>query len=91
MDTLITSWSTMGTAIDNLDSIEGVTIGVERKDSGTVEYMVVDLRMDITQLGISNFTSNGANTGNSGAVVGSVFGKTVDVLQSNDVITSLKI
>lgn len=89
-DTLITSWSTMGTAIDNLDSIEGVTIGVERKDSGTVEYMVVDLRMDITQLGISNFTSNGAKTGNSGAVVGSVFGKTVDVLQSNDVITSLK-
>ncbi len=85
----ITNWTSIGDLINDLDSVEAVIVGVERKESGTVENITLDLRVDINQLGISNFTEQGAKTGNSGAIIGTSFGKTIDILQTNDVITSV--
>lgn len=85
----ITNWTSIGDLIAELDSVENVTVGVERKESGTIENITMDLRVDINQLGISNFTEQGAKTGNSGAIIGTSFGKTTDILQTNDVITSI--
>lgn len=88
----ITDWNTIGPAVSSLDSYEQVEVTYIKKGESTQRTILLDLRVDINQLGISNLNEDFVvETNEAGAKIGSVFGKTAaeDKLKKGDIITEI--
>lgn len=88
-DTTITKWNEIEQAYLNLSSYESVEIEILR--NGTTLTKTLNLAIEITQLGIANYNASGVlgSELNEGAIVGTSYAKTADILKANDIITSV--
>ncbi|MDY0211033.1 MAG: site-2 protease family protein [Acholeplasma sp.] len=92
----ISDWNGIGEALNTLIGKEEINVLVDR--NGTELSILVNPRIDINAMGISNFykqTINdeiiyGVKPSDSGAVVGSSFGIASKVLKTDDVIIGVK-
>ena len=85
----ITNWQDIGTALQTVSGQSDVLIRVVRNNQ-TVD-LSANPRVDINSMGLSNFTGTLTVGSNAGAIVGSAFGKANGLLDSNDVITAVKL
>ncbi len=88
----VTNWETLGISIAALENYENVKVEYIKKGETDITTTYVDFRVDVTQLGITNISSDGTILKNElGAEIGSVFGKTLneEKLKPNDIITHI--
>lgn len=91
-DVDVTNWITLGESIDTLENYENVKIEYIKKGETAVTTTYLDFRVDVTQLGISNISSDGIVLKNVlGAEIGLVYGKTAEgeKLKPHDIITHI--
>ncbi|NLN50961.1 MAG: RIP metalloprotease RseP [Acholeplasmataceae bacterium] len=86
----ITNRESIASAIQSLDSYEQVKIEVKRKATNALEVIMMDLAVEINQLGIANFSKEEILIGDQGAVIGNAFGYGADKLQAGDKIIKVK-
>jgi regulator of sigma E protease len=89
-DKEITDNASIKQAIASLDSYSDVLITVKRKQTGLEEQVLINLAIEFNQIGIANFSKEEIMVGQDGAKIGSVFGKSVDKLKPNDIITKIE-
>ncbi len=86
----VKDWNSIGSAVKGLTGYEGVEVVVKIKKTGVTETFLMDLAIDINQLGISNYNKDGIVTSDFGAIVGNSYGHGANVLQAGDIITKVK-
>src|SRR5690554_2531622 len=89
--TKINNWTDIGAVYDDLSSYEEVEIKILRDNQPS--FKTVNLAIEIAQLGLANFNEDGVlinESGSVGAIVGTAYGKTTDLLNEGDIITEVK-
>ncbi|MBM7453460.1 regulator of sigma E protease [Acholeplasma morum] len=94
---VVDNWTTIGQALNDSMGEENLSVVIER--NGQLITLFVNPRIDINAMGISNYYKEkiggndiyGVKLSNGGAVIGSSFGISKDLLKTDDIITAVKL
>lgn len=85
----VDSWTSIGEALSSIESFSDVEVVLSRKGTDSLMTVTLNPRIDVNQIGISNFGTAGVLVSPGGAAVGQAYGKSEGILKENDLITKV--
>lgn len=86
----IENWDSLTEAYNKLNSFDNVEVVVKKAGSDLEEVLFLDLGVEVVQLGVANFTTEGVQSVFDGAIVGTTFGYGSDYFEPGDIIKKVK-